>query len=187
MKDKQEHVTAFMSQMRAEQAKRRQLDKTSYEDPPTYLTGQLVALLSPRSSDLYTNSKKFAHHYIGPLVVDSVADETHLTLRTLDGKHLPHIFHTNRIREWQEFHPRGNIRTQTDLITRLTSPASQDGPPMVDTDDDGPAPHPALVHPSSWREALPEIEEEPQTEESEDEPANGDRLRKTGTPDERRE
>ena len=119
LRDKMDDIQELLSKARRLQSEQRQIRNTTYANPPSYSTGQLVALLVPRSSDLQTNSRKFVHHYIGPLVVDTVLDDTHVTLRSLTNKHLPHVFHTNRLRPWQEFHPRGNIRTQKELLTAL--------------------------------------------------------------------
>ena len=51
-----------------------------------YISGDLVDIISPLTSQLRTSSRKVTIKYIGPLVVYKIVDPHNYLLMTLDGK-----------------------------------------------------------------------------------------------------
>ena len=51
-----------------------------------YISGYLVYIISPLTSQLRTNSRKVTIKYVGPLVVHKIVDPHNYLLMTLDGK-----------------------------------------------------------------------------------------------------
>ena len=51
-----------------------------------YISGDLVYIISPLTSQLRTNSRKVTIKYVGPLVVYKIVDPHNYLLMTLDGK-----------------------------------------------------------------------------------------------------
>ena len=78
-----------------------------------YTTGDLVYLISPNTSYLMTDKKKFRGHYIGPLVVAEVLDIHHYLLMDLDGKLLNGVYHVMRLKT-------ATIRTSHGNATKLS-------------------------------------------------------------------
>ena len=118
LRSRSEFIQSIIVDFRARQTQSRALKDNQYRKPFIFSEGQLVALLAPTSSDLKTGTKKFVQQYIGPLTVQQVLDDTHVVLQSIDSQTLPYVYHTNRLRPWQEFHPEGNITTQHQLIEK---------------------------------------------------------------------
>ena len=51
-----------------------------------YISGDLVYIISPHTSQLRTNSRKVTIKYVGPLAVYKIVDPCNYLLMTLDGK-----------------------------------------------------------------------------------------------------
>ena len=51
-----------------------------------YISGDLVYIISPLTSQLRTSSRKVTIKYVGPLVVYKIVDPHNFLLMTLDGK-----------------------------------------------------------------------------------------------------
>ena len=134
LRKKRDFMIDTISKLKTHHAMIRAADKNKYQDPPKYNTGDLISLLSPRTSDLITNSRKFIHHYIGPLVVDAVLADNLVTLRTIHNQSIPGVYHVNRLRKWDEYHPKGNITTQAQLVKRVLHNESNPVRPVLDAD-----------------------------------------------------
>lgn len=64
----------------------------------TYTVGQLVYFLMPSLSNLQTNTRAFKVHYIGPLRIKTVLDETRVILEDLTGRVLSGVHHVHRLK-----------------------------------------------------------------------------------------
>ena len=71
---------------------------SSLRKTPSYVVGQLVYFLMPRSGALNTNTRKFVVSYVGPIRIKSVLDTTHVILEDLMGRAISGIHHTNRLK-----------------------------------------------------------------------------------------
>ena len=77
-----------------------------YEDVERFMANELIYLLAPHASLLQTDTLKFNQDFVGPLVIDSVLDDTHYLLKDPDGRKLPDVYHINRLK-------RGRVQTST--------------------------------------------------------------------------
>ena len=77
-----------------------------------YISGDLVYIISPLTSQLRTNSKKVTIKYVGPLVVYKIVDPHNYLLMTLDGKILQGLF------EFEQITP-ASLRTSHDNVNTL--------------------------------------------------------------------
>ena len=118
LKERQVFLERLMAEFRETQAAQLTAKQGRTRRPEQYHENELVALLSPTHSSLQTGTQKFKQEYVGPLVIQTILDDTHALLRTLDDRVLPHVYHINRLRHWQTFHPDGNIRTQKELMLK---------------------------------------------------------------------
>ena len=63
-----------------------------------YNSGDLVYIISPRTSQMRTSSRKVTIKYIGPLVIYNIVDSHNYLLMTLDGKILRGLFEFKRLK-----------------------------------------------------------------------------------------
>ena len=61
-------------------------------------SGDLVYIISPLTSKLYTASRKVKIKYIGPVVIYKIMDPHNYLLMTLDGKILRGLFEHERLK-----------------------------------------------------------------------------------------
>ena len=84
------------------------------EDFP-YVSGDLVYILSPLTSQLRTSSRKVTMKYVGPLVVYKIVDPHNYLLMALDGKILRDLFEFERIKPATLRTSHGNVNTLAQL------------------------------------------------------------------------
>ena len=77
-----------------------------------YNSGDLVYIISPLASQLYTASRKVMIKYVGPEVIYKIIDLHNYLLMTLDGKTLRGLFKHERLKPV-------NIRTNQGNLTQL--------------------------------------------------------------------
>ena len=67
-----------------------------------YAKGDLVYFYAPRLTELQTNSRKFKAHWIGPLKIAQILDDTHVIVTDLQGKELKALgaVHTNLLKPY---------------------------------------------------------------------------------------
>ena len=75
-----------------------------------YISGDLVYIISPLTSQLRTSSRKVTIKYVGPLVVYKMVDPHNYLLMTLDGKILQGPFEFERIKQ-------ATLRTSHGMLT----------------------------------------------------------------------
>ena len=63
-----------------------------------YNSGDLVYIISPLTSQLWTASRKVMIKYVGPLLIYKIIDPHNYLLMTLDGKILPGLFEQKRLK-----------------------------------------------------------------------------------------
>ena len=63
-----------------------------------YKSGDLVYIISPLTSQLYTVSHKVAIKYVGPVVIYKIIDPHNYLLMALDGKILRGLFEQERLK-----------------------------------------------------------------------------------------
>ena len=80
-----------------------------------YISGDLVYIISPLTSQLRTNSRKVTIKYVGPLVVYKMVDPHNYLLMTLDGKVLQGLFEFERIKPVTLRTSHGNDNTLAQL------------------------------------------------------------------------
>jgi hypothetical protein len=122
LKERAVLTRTIVQDFRSKQTQQRAERGNQHREVRHYSEGQLVAVLSPTHAALQTDSRKFKHDYIGPLVIQTVLDDTHVLLETLEGQTLNSPYHVNRLKPWQEFHPLGNITTKQKLLEAATRP-----------------------------------------------------------------
>ena len=76
-----------------------------------YISGDLVYIIFPLTSQLRTNSRKVTIKYVGPLVVYKIVDPHNYLLMTLDGKILWGLFEFERIKPATLRMSYGNVNT----------------------------------------------------------------------------
>ena len=77
-----------------------------------YNSGDLVYIISPLTSLLYTASQKITIKYEGPVVIYKIIDPTNYLLMTLDGRILRELFEHERLKP-------ANIRTSQGNVQNL--------------------------------------------------------------------
>jgi hypothetical protein len=122
LKERAVLTRTIVQDFRSKQTQQRAERGNQHREVRHYSEGQLVAVLSPTHAALQTDSRKFKHDYIGPLVIRTILDDTHVLLETLEGQTLNSPYHVNRLKPWQEFHPLGNITTKQKLLEAATRP-----------------------------------------------------------------
>ena len=106
------------------------------KNPPNFVSGMLVYLLSPSHSALQTNSRKIRLDFIGPLAVKSMLDRNHAILQTLTGEQIHGVFHVARLKiAW--------IRTKQGVSNNLKD---INNPEAIVTDEKGSNPKPIPPH-----------------------------------------
>ena len=80
-----------------------------------YISGDLVYMISPLTSQLRTNSKRATIKYVGPLVVYKIVDPHNYLLMTLDGKILQGLFEFERIKPATSRTSHGNVNILVQL------------------------------------------------------------------------
>ena len=78
-----------------------------------YNSGDLVHLMSPFTSQLWTSSRKVAIKYVGPLVIYKIIDPHSYLLMMLDDKILRGLFKHERLKP-------AKIRASQENICNLT-------------------------------------------------------------------
>ena len=63
-------------------------DRTFFQ----YISGDLVYIISPLTSQLHTASRKAVIKYVGPVIIYKITDPYNYLLMTLDGKILRGLF-----------------------------------------------------------------------------------------------
>ena len=68
-----------------------------YENKELYNEGDLIYLLVSPDFSLQMGTMQFLHYYVGPLVVYTILDATHLHLRGLENRVLADVYHINSL------------------------------------------------------------------------------------------
>ena len=81
------------------------------------MKGDIVYAIAPSATDLEPGRQKFRMHFIGPLAISEVLDDTHykLQLVTMTQDILPGIWHINRLKPGTEITPEGVARSKVIL------------------------------------------------------------------------
>ena len=80
-----------------------------------YKSGDLIYIISPLTSQLYTMSHKVAIKYIGPVVIYKIIDPHNYLLMTIDGKILRGRFEHERLKPTIIRISQGNVQNLADL------------------------------------------------------------------------
>ena len=80
-----------------------------------YKSGDLIYIISPLTSQLYTASCKIANKYVGPIVIYKIIYPHNYLLMTLDGKILRGLFKHERLKPTAIRTSQGNIQNLAEL------------------------------------------------------------------------
>ena len=71
-----------------------------YPNQETFSVGDLVLVYHPLGSVLQNPSRKLNRNWIGPLIIQTVLDNTHYLCYDWGGKLIPKRFHINRLKQY---------------------------------------------------------------------------------------
>ena len=80
-----------------------------------YKGGDLISIISPLTSQLFTKSHKIAIKYVGPIVIYKIVDPHNYLLMTLDGKIMRGLFEHERLKPTTIRTSQGNIQNLAKL------------------------------------------------------------------------
>ena len=80
-----------------------------------YKGGDLVYIISPLTSQLWTASYKVTIKYVGPVVIYKFIDTHNYLLMTLDGKNLTGLFEHERLKPANIGMSQGNVQNLVQL------------------------------------------------------------------------
>ena len=80
-----------------------------------YNSGDLVYIISPLTSQLYTASWKITIKYVGPVVISKTIDPLNYLLMTLDGRILRDHFEHERLKPANIRTTQGNVHNLAQL------------------------------------------------------------------------
>ena len=80
-----------------------------------YRAGDLIYIISPLTSQLWTASWKIAIKYVGPVMIFKIIDPHNYLLMTLNGKTLKGIFEHERLNPAIIRTNQGNVQNLVDL------------------------------------------------------------------------
>ena len=111
-----------------------------------YVEGQLVYLLMPQASSLQTNTRKFVIHYVGPLKIKTMLDNSHCILEDLNGAQIYGVHNVRRLKHSFIRTDDGNISLFESLRQKLGSTTKADQTFSIVNGDGTPHDPPEKAH-----------------------------------------